>query len=106
MYVLATHYKQICDLKRISGNTFDNYKVSVFKDKENRKLIYPFSLSQGIGNTNVAFDIFLEQLEKDNINDPVLINVINKAKERQEAIEKQLEHIDEISLSATTHHDN
>lgn len=101
MYALATHYKQICELSRITDKTFENYRVSVFKDKENNKLIYPFTLSKGIGNTNVAFDIFLEQLHKEGITDIVLLNIINNAKLRQEAIEQALEHIDTTASRVT-----
>ena len=90
MYVLATHFKEITEVKYASNNVFDNYKVSVSKDPETGKLIYPYSLTPGVGNTNVAFDIFLEQLQAQGINDPVLINVIEKAKQRQEAIEAKL----------------
>lgn len=101
MYVLATHYKQICELSQITNKTFVNYKVSVFKDKQNNKLIYPFSLSEGIGNTNVAFDIFLEQLRNEGVYDQVLLDIIKKAQLRQEAIELALEHIDMVTVNAT-----
>ena len=88
MYVLATHYKELTDLKLITGNVFDNYRVNVFKEPNSHKLVYPYTLTQGIGNTNVAFDIFLEQLEIQGINDETLIEVINKAKTRQESVER------------------
>ena len=90
MYVLATHYKQLTDLRIVTGGVFDNYKVSVFKEPNTNKLVYPYALSRGIGNTNVAFDIFLEQLEAQKINDATLVEVITKAKARQEAIEGSL----------------
>jgi len=90
MYVLATHYKQLTDLKIITGGIFDNYKVSVFKEPNTNKLVYPYALTRGIGNTNVAFDIFLEQLDAQGIDDPTLVEVITKAKNRQESIEKSL----------------
>ena len=98
MYVLATHYKQLTDLKRITNNVFDNFKVTVIKDPHTGKLMYPYSLTQGIGNTNVAFDIFLEQLKLQGIDDASLNEIIRDAKARQEAMEDQLEH---ISLAAT-----
>jgi DNA mismatch repair ATPase MutS len=90
MYVLATHYKQLTDLSATTGGVFENYKVEVFKDKETQKLMYPYKLTKGIGNTNVAFDIFLEQLEKQGVDDPVLKEIIFKAKKRQESIEQSL----------------
>lgn len=91
MYILATHYKELGELKRLTSEVFDNYKVNVTKNPETGKLIYSYSLSKGIGNTNVAFDIFLEQLEMQGIDNPVLVEVIKKAKARQEAIEAELE---------------
>ncbi|MBM3894455.1 hypothetical protein FJ366_02570 [Candidatus Dependentiae bacterium] len=90
MYVLATHYKQLTDLSATTGGVFANYKVEVFKDKESNKLVYPYKLTKGIGNTNVAFDIFLEQLDKQGVNNPVLREIIMKAKNRQESIEQSL----------------
>ncbi len=90
MYILATHYKQLCKLPTITDNVFINYKVEVFKDPITHKLSYPYKLQSGIGNTNVAFDIFLEQLEKQGVNDPVLKDIITKARERQENVERTL----------------
>jgi len=90
VYILATHYKQLTDLSSTTGGIFENYKVDVFKDKESHKLIYPYKLHKGIGSTNVAFDIFLEQLEKQGVEDPVLRKIIQRAKDRQESIENSL----------------
>ena len=90
MYILATHYKQLCDLPNLTGGVFTNYKVEVFKSPTTHKLTYPYRLLPGIGNTNVAFDIFLEQLEKQGVDDPVLKNIITKARERQEGVERGL----------------
>lgn len=90
MYILATHYKQLCELPNITGGVFTNYKVEVFKSPTSHKLTYPYRLQPGIGNTNVAFDIFLEQLDKQGVDDPVLKEIITKAQERQEAVESSL----------------
>jgi hypothetical protein len=90
IYILATHYKQLTDLSSTTGGVFENYKVDVFKDKMTHKLIYPYKLAKGIGSTNVAFDIFLEQLEKQGVEDPVLKKIIQRAKDRQESIESSL----------------
>lgn len=90
MYILATHYKQLCELPSITGGIFTNYKVEVFKSPATHKLTYPYHLAPGIGNTNVAFDIFLEQLEKQGVDDPTLKEIIIKARERQESVERGL----------------
>lgn len=87
IYILATHYKQLTDLSLITGGIFTNYKVDVFKDKDSHKLIYPYQLKPGIGTTNVAFDIFLEQLDQQGVDDPTLTSIITKARSRQESIE-------------------
>ena len=90
IYILATHYKQLTDLSMITGGIFTNYKVDVFKDKDSNKLIYPYQLKPGIGSTNVAFDIFLEQLDQQGVDDPTLKSIITKARSRQESIENAL----------------
>ncbi len=83
IYLLATHYKP---LTALAGNSFKNYKVSVSKNVDG-SLSYPFKLSPGIGGTNVAFDIFLQQLERQGLVDEDLKSMIIEARTAQEAQE-------------------
>lgn len=84
-YILATHYKDLTQLKELTSNAFENYKVTATVD-ENSRISYPFKLQHGIGDTNVAFDIFLDQMRKQGVNDPELESIIKNARARQHAI--------------------
>ena len=84
-YILATHYKDLTQLKELTNNAFENYKVTATVD-ENSHITYPFKLMHGIGDTNVAFDIFLDQMRKQGVDDPELESIIKNAKARQHAI--------------------
>lgn len=84
-YILATHYKDLTRLKDLTGNKFENYKVTAFINEED-KIIYPFKLSPGIGDTNIAFDIFLDQMHKQGVNDPELESIVQGARARQHIV--------------------
>lgn len=84
-YILATHYKDLTQLKEMTGNKFENYKVSAFIDA-NDKIVYPFKLTHGVGDTNVAFDIFLDQMHKQGIRDPELESIVQNARARQHMV--------------------
>ncbi len=81
-YILATHYKDLTKLKELTGNNFENYKVTATVDDDSH-VSYPFKLMHGVGDTNVAFDIFLDQMRKQGVNDPELVSIIKNAKDRQ-----------------------
>lgn len=86
IYILATHYKDLVDLKASTNNAFENYKVSVTKNADG-SLTYPFKLDHGVGHTNVAFDIFLQQMKQQGLEDEDLLNMIMEARQAQEAQE-------------------
>jgi DNA mismatch repair ATPase MutS len=86
MYMLATHYKDLTSLKDATGNAFENYKVSVTK-RADGSLDYPFKLTRGVGSTNVAFDIFLQQMNQQGLGDDDLKNMIIDARRAQETQE-------------------
>ncbi len=83
IYLLATHYKQLASLETETNGLYKNFCVHGGKDPVTKKLVYPYSIFEGVGGTNVAFDVFLEQLEKQGINDPRLVEVIEKARDSQ-----------------------
>ncbi len=79
-YLLATHYKDLTQLKEITGNLFENFKVTAFV--LDNKVNYPFKLTKGVGDVNVAFDIFLDQMEKQGVSDEELTSIIANARNR------------------------
>ncbi len=81
IYLLATHYKELANLENATNGLYKNFCVHVGKDAVTGKLVYPFNIFEGIGGTNVAFDIFLEQLEKQGIDDPDLVQIIKNARD-------------------------
>ncbi len=81
-YLLATHYKDLTKLKEITKNGFENYKVTAFVD-DNSTVTYPFKLSPGVGDVNVAFDIFLDQMRKQGLAHARLEEIIKNARERK-----------------------
>ena len=81
-YILATHYKDLTQLKEITGNQFENLKVTAFINNDGR-VVYPFKLTKGVGDVNVAFDIFLDQMEKQGVKDHDLEMIIENARKRQ-----------------------
>jgi hypothetical protein len=54
--LLATHYPLLTTLEREQPETFTNYNVSVTK-YDDGTLEYPFTLSKGISNQNIAINI-------------------------------------------------
>ena len=78
-YLLATHYKDLTKLKELTHNAFENYKVTAFVD-ENSNVSYPFTLQHGVGDVNVAFDIFLDQMRKQGIANKRLEAIIKNAR--------------------------
>ena len=78
-YLLATHYKDLTQLKKTTNNAFENYKVTAFVD-ENSNVTYPFKLAPGIGDVNVAFDIFLDQMRKQGVANERLEAIIKNAR--------------------------
>ncbi len=81
-YVLATHYKDLTALKELTGGAFENYKVTASVDDQS-VVSYPFTLTQGVGDVNVAFDIFLDQMRKQGVSNPRLEAIIKNARERK-----------------------
>jgi|GEM_PF-1314909 len=84
-YLLATHYKDLTQLKEITDQQFENFKVSAFV--VDNKVQYPFKLTKGVGDVNVAFDIFLDQMEKQGVKDEDLESIISNARKRQHLLE-------------------
>lgn len=86
-YILATHYKDLTQLKEITGNRFENLKVTAFINQAGR-VAYPFKLTKGVGDVNIAFDIFLDQMEKQGVRDRDLEMIIENARQRQHLLGK------------------
>ncbi|MBM3894456.1 hypothetical protein FJ366_02575 [Candidatus Dependentiae bacterium] len=90
IYLLATHYKRIArNMPTRTNNIFGCYKVNVSKDAATGKLIYEYTLKPGIGDQMVAFDIFKEQLKKEEnesnkSSNQIIINLVEKAQEQYE----------------------
>jgi DNA mismatch repair ATPase MutS len=82
IYMLATHFKKLSCLEKTTNGIFKNYKVHVRKNPETGKLVYDYKLHPGVGTTNVAFDIFKEQLEKEGACDETILNLITAAQQR------------------------
>jgi hypothetical protein len=80
-YVLATHYKDLTQLKELTGGSFENFKVTAFVDEDSH-VSYPFKLMHGIGDVNVAFDIFLDQMRKQGLSNELLEAMIKNARNR------------------------
>jgi len=79
IFLAATHFDELKEVENKTNHVFKNYKVSVLKDPVTKKLIYDYKITPGVGNTNVAFDIFLEQLKKSENPDTLMIDLIEKA---------------------------
>jgi len=86
-YLLATHYKDLAQLKELTNGAFENYKVTAFVD-ENSNVSYPFKLEHGVGNVNVAFDIFLDQMRKQGLSNERLEAIIKNAREQHIATQQ------------------
>ena len=84
IFLAATHFDELKEVENKTNNVFKNYKVSVLKDPVTKKLIYDYKITPGVGNTNVAFDIFLEQLKKSENPDTLMIDLIEKAQNQAE----------------------
>lgn len=59
MFVFATHYPLLTSLEQKNAAAFVNYKVNA-PTKVDGKLVYPFTLAQGINEVNVAMDMLQE----------------------------------------------
>lgn len=86
MYILATHYKELTKLEPITNGIFKNYKVEVIKLPDG-SLHRPYKLIEGIGGTNIAFDVFLEQLGELGMKKGFLYDMVQKAKDDQTTFE-------------------
>ena len=86
MYILATHYKELTKLETITNGVFKNYKVEVIKLPDG-SLHRPYKLIEGIGGTNIAFDVFLEQLGELGMKKGFLYDMVQKAKDDQTTFE-------------------
>ena len=84
-YLLATHYKDLTKIPEMTHGAFENYKVMAFKD-ENNHVFYPFTLTKGIGDVNVAFDIFLDQMAKQGVCDEELQTIIQNARNLESSV--------------------
>jgi len=81
-YVLATHYKDLAEqLPELTQGAFENFKVTAFVDEDSH-VSYPFKLMPGIGDVNVAFDIFLDQMRKQGLSNERLETMIKNARNR------------------------
>ncbi len=80
-YLLATHYKDLTKLKQLTGNLIENYKVTATVDDDSN-VSYPFKLMYGVGDVNVAFDIFLDQMRKQGVCNEKLETIIKNARGR------------------------
>ncbi|MBM3894198.1 hypothetical protein FJ366_01220 [Candidatus Dependentiae bacterium] len=80
-YVLATHYKDLTALKTMTNGAFENYKVTASVD-DDFVVSYPYTLTPGVGDVNVAFDIFLDQMRKQKLSNPRLEQIIKNARNR------------------------
>ena len=80
-YILATHYKDLTQLKELTGGAFENFKVTAFVDEDSH-VSYPFKLMHGVGDVNVAFDIFLDQMRKQGLSNERLETMIKNARSR------------------------
>lgn len=83
-YILATHYKDLTKLKQMTDGAFENYKVSASVGSTG--IVYPFKLTQGVGDVNVAFDIFLDQMAKMGVSDPELQAIIQNARNLESSV--------------------
>ena len=86
MYLLATHYKELTKLEVLTRGVFKNFKVEVIKLPDG-SLFRPYKLLEGIGGTNIAFDVFLEQLKEIGMKNDYLYNMVMQAKEDQQNFE-------------------
>lgn len=59
LFVYATHFKKLKELE-LANAAFVNYKVDAPIKNEEGKLVYPFTLSRGASDVNVALDIAKE----------------------------------------------
>ncbi len=82
MYILATHYKDLTKLEIATNGIFKNFKVEVIKLPDGT-LFRPYRLIEGIGGTNIAFDVFIEQLGELGIKDGYLHEMVRQAKADQ-----------------------
>ena len=80
-YILATHYKDLTQLKELTGGKFENFKVTASVDEDSH-VSYPFKLMHGVGDVNVAFDIFLDQMRKQGLSNERLEAMIKNARNR------------------------
>jgi hypothetical protein len=76
IYLLATHYTQLTELERQTNSVFKNYCVTVLK--ADGSLVYPYKLLRGIGEENVALDIFLEQMKHHDMEDDELYKLLRE----------------------------
>ena len=86
MYLLATHYKELTKLEVLTNGIFKNLKVEVIKLPDG-KLLLPYKLLPGIGGTNIAFDVFIEQLGEIGMKDDYLYDLVMQAKQDQKNFE-------------------
>lgn len=82
MYILATHYKDLTKLELMTEGVFKNFKVEVIKLPDGT-LHRPYKLIEGIGGTNIAFDVFIEQLGELGMKDGYLHEMVRQAKADQ-----------------------
>ena len=82
MYILATHYKDLTKLELMTEGVFKNFKVRDIKLPDGT-LHRPYKLIEGIGGTNIAFDVFIEQLGELGIKEGYLHEMVRQAKSDQ-----------------------
>lgn len=82
-YLLATHYKDLTKLPEVTHGAFENLKVTASVD-DNSHVSYDFKLQPGVGDVNVAFDIFLDQMRSQGLNNERLEHIIKNARGRNE----------------------
>jgi len=98
MYILATHYKDLTKLELMTDGIFKNFKVEVIKLPDGT-LHRPYKLIEGIGGTNIAFDVFIEQLGELGMKEGYLHNMVKQAKEDQ-TIQELLNPLQTLGIEA------
>lgn len=99
MYILATHYKDLTKLELMTDGIFKNFKVEVIKLPDGT-LHRPYKLIEGIGGTNIAFDVFIEQLGELGMKEGYLHNMVKQAKDDQ-TMQELLNPIKTIGVEAS-----
>ncbi|MBM3894453.1 hypothetical protein FJ366_02560 [Candidatus Dependentiae bacterium] len=86
----STHNKEITELEQETDGAFKNFKVEVVKMPDG-KLYRPYKLTQGVGESITAYDVFFEAMQKQGIKNPQLAQIIIDAQAAQEEKDRKNE---------------